>query len=140
MLWGPPADDLSPMPPLLLPEEIRAFLEHCVTSVEELALLLMLMASAGRWWDAAAAGQTLGLPERRARRMLDSLTTRNLLDIRISDDVHYQFRPGSADLQHGAAALDAFYRDHPGVVLRWAAGLGGASITEFADAFLWRWR
>jgi hypothetical protein len=128
------------MPPQSLPEEVRAFLAQCVTSVEELALLLLLMASAGRWWDAAAVGQTLGLSERRARRSLDRLASRNLLDIRISDDVHYQFCPGSADLEDGAAALDAFYREHPGVVLRWAAGLGGASISDFADAFLWRRR
>jgi hypothetical protein len=128
------------MSPELLPEEVRAFLAQSVTSVEELALLLLLMAPAGRWWDAAAAGRTLGLPERRARRSLDRLASRNLLDIRISDDVHYQFCPGSADLEAGAAALGACYRDRPGVVLQWAAGLGGASIGDFADAFLWRRR
>jgi hypothetical protein len=126
------------MPTEHLPEEIRAFLARCVGSVEELALLLMLMTSARRWWDAKAAGQELGMTEGRARRILDRLASHNLLDLRISDEVRYQFCPGTPALAASAAALDALYREQPGVVLRWAAGLGGSRISDFADAFRWR--
>lgn len=38
----------------------------------------------------------LGITLGNARRMLERLAVANLLDIRVTDDVRYQFRPGTA--------------------------------------------
>ena len=119
-----------------LPKDVFEFLSEYVGALDELALLLTLMASTSRWWDAKAAGREIGVSEGRARVILDRFASGNLLDIRVSDDVRYQFKPGTADLVARAAATLTAYRERPAAVLRWVASRG--SIADFADAFRWR--
>jgi hypothetical protein len=118
-----------------IPQQVRDFLSQCVGTLDELGILLALMGSTTRWWNAKAVGDELGVSEIRARRSLESLASRNLLDIKVSDDVRYQFRPGTQVLEARASALLKLYRERPAIVLRWAAGLGGTNLTDFADAF-----
>jgi hypothetical protein len=122
-----------------LPEDVYAFLSEYIGGLDELALLVMLMASTNRWWDARSAGKELGILEGRARVILDRFASKNLLDIRVSDDVRYQFQPGTADIAQRAAATLTAYRERPAAVIRWAAR-SGSSVTDFADAFRWRRR
>jgi hypothetical protein len=119
-----------------LPQDVFEFLSEYIGAVDELALLLTLMASTSRWWDAKTAGTEIGVSEARARTILERFASRNLLDIRVSDDIRYQFRPGTADLVGRAAATLTAYRERPAAVLRWVANR--SSIVDFADAFRWR--
>jgi hypothetical protein len=121
-----------------VPDDVRQLLADCVGSLDELGMLLMLTASATRWWTAPTAGAELGITGRRAGQILDRLASCNLLDIKVSNEVSYQFRPGTSQLQERAAALLALYRERPIVVLRWAAG-NGLSAASFTDAFRLKW-
>jgi hypothetical protein len=118
-----------------VPDHVHEFLSRSVGSLDELALLVMLMASATRWWNAQAAGQVVGIGERKARRILERFAANNLLDIRISDDVRYAFHPGTPALESGAAEVLAVYRERPALIQRWASRLGGSGLSDFADAF-----
>ena len=52
------------------------------------------------------------------RTLLDRLCSQNLLDIRVTDDVRYRYRPGTGDLAAAADALLAAYRRDPLAVAR----------------------
>jgi hypothetical protein len=114
---------------------VAAFLAEHVASVEELELLMLLVVSAGRWWDASSTSRELGVPVVRTRAMLDGFATRNLLDIRITEDVRYQFRPGTTDLEQSALALAAAYQRNPAPIVQFIARSAPRSVRDFADAF-----
>ena len=123
-----------------LPRTVVRFLTEHVASLDELELLMLLVASAGRWWDATSTSRELGIPVARTRTILDSFATRNLLDIRITGDVRYQFRPGTPDLEAAAVALAAVYQRNPAPVVRFIARSAPRSVRDFADAFRFRRR
>jgi hypothetical protein len=117
-----------------VPEHLREFISQCIGSVDELGMLLVLTISAARWWSAAAAGLELGIPERDARQILDRLASRNLLDLKIANDVRYRFRPGTADLERLTTELLTLYRNRPAVLLRCVPGVPGARLDDLARA------
>jgi len=123
-----------------LAPSVVAFLTEHIASVHELELLMLLALSGGRWWDAAAGGRELGIPVKRARAALDALAARNLLDMRITDDVHYQFRPGTSELQDSALAVAEAYKRSPAAVVQVVVRTAPRSIRDFADAFRMRRR
>ena len=88
-----------------------------------------------RWWDAAAIAKELGIGNTAARHSLDHLARGNLLDIRITGDVRYQFNPGTAELESAALACAAAYRTNPVAVVQMVAGSSRRSLRDFADAF-----
>jgi hypothetical protein len=45
----------------------------------------------------------LGIPKHVGRTVLERFARSNLLEIRFTDDVRYQFRPGTPELHGGAA-------------------------------------
>ena len=53
------------------------------------------------------------MPRGAARTALDRLTRSNLLDIRITGDVRYRFRPVTSELESQALALVDAYRRNP---------------------------
>lgn len=106
-----------------------------IRSLEELQLLVTLIQTPDRWWDARAVADELGLPTSVARRGLDSLASRNLLDIRITGDVRYQFRPGTDELREAALAFEEAYRARPLAVVQVVTGTAKRGIRAFADAF-----
>jgi DNA-binding IclR family transcriptional regulator len=118
-----------------LPDDVRTFLSLHVESLEHLAILLALIESDSRWWDARAMSGRVGIAPADARRALEGFASRNLLDIRITDDVHYRLRPGTTDLDAGVRALADAYRRSPPTVLRWAAGGSRRRLAELAAAF-----
>ena len=109
-----------------LPEPVRTFLGQCVSSPDELRILLALIDSDGRWWDANTLARQSQFSPMSTRRVLDSFASRNLLDIRISDAVRYRLRPGTRELQAGVAAVAETLRRSPGAVWTWAGRLTGA--------------
>ena len=106
-----------------------------VRTLEELQLLMAIIQSDDRWWDAAGAAEEFGMTVVAARASLDYFAARNLLDIRITDDVRYQFRPGTPALRDAAKAAADAYRKRPIGVAQLVTGPSGRNVTDFADAF-----
>ena len=123
------------MPQQELSPQVLTFLAEQVGSLETFQLLIKILQSPDRWWDAGTAARELGIAERDAGRALDSLAKRNLLDIRISDDLRYQFRPGTEELREAAYACADAFRRKPVLVLQAITGAKRQSLRDFADAF-----
>ena len=114
---------------------VVAFMADHVRSLDELQLLMSIIQSGDRWWDARIAAREIGMSQAAAGEVLDRFAARNLLDIRVSDDVRYQFRPGTDALRDAArATLDA-YRRNPIALARLVPRQASRSMKDFADAF-----
>jgi len=86
-------------------------LDH-LRDLHDLQLFIALMNAADRWWDARAASRELQVPDDVARAALEHLAGRNLLEIRVTGEVRYQFRPGSEALRlRSLAFAEAFAAD-----------------------------
>ena len=114
---------------------VVAFIIDHVRSLDDLQLLMAIIESDERWWDALAAAREFGMPETAARAALDRFASGNLLDIRLTDDVRYQFCPGTAGLRETARAAADAYRRHPIAVARLVPRESTRRIADFADAF-----
>jgi hypothetical protein len=124
----------------VLTPAIVEFLTQHIASLDELEILMLLVQASTRWFDAATAARHLGLSPERAHSALDALAARNLLDIRISDDVRYQFRPGRPDLEHVAVAAAEAYRRRPALIVHVVSGGASRGVRDFSDAFRFRRR
>ena len=122
------ADDQMPAP-------VAEFPDVQIGSLAELEMLILVMDSPERWWDAESAAQKLTVSAAVAQRMLDGFAARNLLDIRITGDVRYRFAPGSPQLMESVRLFSDFYRRMPAAVVRRIARGAPRGIRDFADAF-----
>ena len=118
-----------------LPAAVTAFLDAYIDSLEHLELLLLVMQTPQRWWDAPAVGAQLGTHPDQARRALEHLAARNLLAIRVTGDVRYQYQPGRPDLAEAARLVAATYRERRVAVLQAVTQPERRSLRDFADAF-----
>ena len=114
---------------------VTAFVTHHVRTLAELHLLMAIVQSGDRWWDATSAAREAGLTLQDARRALDYFGAHNLLDIRITGDVRYQYRPGTPELRDGAEACVAAFRTRPLDLAQLVSGPSPISVRDFADAF-----
>ena len=114
---------------------VAAFIAAHIGTLDELQLLMSIIQSGDRWWDARAAAREFGISTADARKALDRLAAHNLLDIRITDDVRYQFCPGSEALRDAARATCEAYRRQPIAVARLVPRQARRGLTDFADAF-----
>ena len=97
---------------------VARFAETYLYSLEDLKVLILLVEERERWHDVASVARKLDIPRDMSRATIDHLTRSNLLDIRITDDVRYRFRPGTSELErHAVAAVDA-YRRTPARILQ----------------------
>ena len=112
-----------------------AFVTERIESLEQLELLVLLMESPDRWFDAAAVADTLMIKNDAARHALDRLASRNLLAIRITGDVRYQFQPGDEDLRRTARDFGEVWRTNRLGILRLVARSAPSSVRDFANAF-----
>jgi hypothetical protein len=118
-----------------LSPDVVQFVNDTVDSVEQLELLVMLIESSGRWWDAVSAGHALGLSPETMQRGLERLATRNLLAVNLGNDVGYRFEPGSPSLRATSEAFATAFRKNPRALFRLAAQSQKRAIRDFADAF-----
>jgi hypothetical protein len=118
-----------------VPPDLAGFVIRHIRSLEDLQVLMTCIESRDRWWDAAAMNRELGIGGRAARQSLDRLAQGNLLDIRITGDVRYQFNPGTAALEAAALACASEYHSNPVALVRMVARSTDRSIQDFADAF-----
>ena len=119
---------------------VVAFVTEHVRTLAELQLLMLVIQSGDRWWDAASAARESGLTIKEARHALDYFGARNLLDIRITGDVRYRYRPGTAELRDRADACAAALRTRPLDLAQLITGPSAANVRDFADAFRLRRR
>ena len=113
---------------------VAAFLARHVRTLDELQLLMSIIQSGDRWWDVASAARELGMTATDARAALDRFAARNLLDLRLGEDVRYQFCPGTPELRAAAHDTLEAYRGNPIAVAR-AVTPKTRGIADFADAF-----
>ena len=106
----------------LSPDVVEFAAAHLHT-VHDLQILVMCTDHPERWWDAVAVARHLRITRSGARRALDRLARANLLDIRITGDVRYQFKPGSSTLEQAALACAAAYRVAPAEVAELVSGV-----------------
>jgi hypothetical protein len=119
-----------------LPPNVVSFGESHVSSIDELVVLIALMESSSRWWDARMVARELGILPVSASNILDHLAARNLLDIRITDEIRYQFRPATPELGAAAQEFAEAYRRYPADVIRAVMKKAtNRSARDFADAF-----
>ncbi len=122
--------------PYILPPAVGEFVAAHLRSVEDLHLLAATAAESDRWWDAATVARELAIDEAQGRALLEHLASHNLLDIRVTGDVRYQFKPGTAELAAATRACLAAYRANPAALWRALPRHGGGrAIRDFADAF-----
>lgn len=118
-----------------LPQSVERFLKSHLRSVEDLHLLLALAAEPNRWWDELTVARELLISQREARSRLEHLAAHNLLEIRVTGEVRYQYRPGTSELRDGARACFDAYRADPMSVWRQLSKSATGGARDFSNAF-----
>jgi hypothetical protein len=118
-----------------LPPEIVAFAAEHVWSRDELYALVLLVRDDEQWWDAQTMAAQIGLNVPSTRLILDRFVARNLLDVRISDDVRYRFSPGPADLRETTERFVETFQKSPALVMQLLLPRRRRSMEDFSDAF-----
>jgi hypothetical protein len=121
--------------PAEIPASVVWFVRDHVTSLDELELLLLLLQSPDKWWDASSAARETGTDTTSARRTLERFASQNLLAIAVTGDVRYRFQPGDARLRQAADAFNAVYRTNRLAILHLVTGRQQRSLRDFANAF-----
>ena len=117
-----------------LQPRVAAFIASNFTSVDDLEALSALMEAPDRWWDADSVSTEVRMTPRDAALALERLAGQNLLEVRLTNDVRYQFNPGAEGLVQAARdAIDAYRADPASVMRIIYSELRG--IQDFADAF-----
>lgn len=110
----------------------KDFVRAHLASLIQLDIALLLQADPDGWWSAERVAAQLRVSADEARDALEKLAARNLLDVRIANDLTYRFAPwhqSAATMMHEIAANHYEARDL-------AARAGSVSVAErFADAF-----
>jgi hypothetical protein len=118
-----------------LPPVVRAFLGRCIGSVEQLDTLLLLEQEPDRWWSADDVAAELQTSRGAAGLRLEGLASKNLLDVRISDDLFYRYAPVSPALQAAVSETVLAYKGNPVAVTAGIYSLPLDEIRDFAEAF-----
>jgi hypothetical protein len=118
-----------------LPASVEQFTRTCLQSVEGLLVFATCLDNRERWWDAATMAREVGVTEAAAHKTLERLARGNLLDIRVTGAVRYQFKPGTPDLESQADMFAAAYRKNPVHIMRPVVPSLPRSLRDFAEAF-----
>ncbi len=114
---------------------VVAFVAERIESLEQLELLVLVMESSERWWDAAGVAAALSIETEAARRALDRLAARNLLAICVTGDVRYQFQPAGDQLRRSVTSFRHAWRSNRLGILKLVSRQAPSSIRDFAKAF-----
>ena len=121
-----------------LPPDLSSFIAEHAISVDEVEVIGAMTDAPERWWDARLIGGVLGIPVSTARGLLDHLARLNLFDIRFTNEIRYQFHPGTHELAVVVALLVATYRADRDTIVRAIATPATRGVRDFADAFRFR--
>jgi hypothetical protein len=100
-------------------------------SILILDVALLLRAEADSWWTAERVAAALRAGVEASRRALESLASKNLLDVRIANDLSYRFAPWHESAAQHMTEIAA----HPYEARDIVATKGGSAAARFADAF-----
>src|SRR5688572_22567078 len=106
-----------------------------LNSLQDLQILVTLMEDPERWWDARTIAEETGESSSSSGKALDRLAGKNLLDIRVTDDVRFRYRPGTPELEKAGSALFEEYRRNPLGIIKLVSGGRPRSAADFANAF-----
>lgn len=121
-------------PSRAVPADIRKFVSQYLTSVEHLETFILLHRAPTKYWSASEIAAELQIEDAAAERVLEQLASKNLLDIKISNDVLYRFNPVAASVDEAAARVAEFYLRQRIVVTNLVMSAPGP-MQAFADAF-----
>ena len=117
-----------------LPPELRAFLHSCIESIEQVEVLILLRGSE-RSRTVGDIATALRLTPAGARRDLETLTARGLLDVHVGTELSYRYRPKSPDLGRYCDLLAECYVTARQDVFGYIAAKSRLAMKRFADAF-----
>jgi hypothetical protein len=101
-----------------LQQTVEAFVGSHLRSVDDLQLLIRLVEEPDRWWDAQMVSRELGLSTLAAQGALEWFAGRNLVEIRLTNDIRYRFSPGTDSLRQAAHDSVTAYRSDPIALIR----------------------
>jgi len=114
--------------------ETRRDIERLIRSVEELEVLLFLGRDRTRYSSSRVAAAAVGLSDAAAAAALEALASRNLLDVRIGEQLLYRLDPTTAKANAAVGRiLEAGWHNRV-AVLHVIMALP-SSVRDFADAF-----
>jgi hypothetical protein len=117
-----------------IPPELRAFIHSCIESIDQVELLL-LMRGSERMRTARDIATELRIPVAAARRNVETLAARGLLEVRVSEEIAYRYGPKSDDLRRYCDLLAQYYLTARQSVIGFVAVGARLSIKRFSDAF-----
>lgn len=117
-----------------LPSELRAFLHSCIESIDQVELLMMLRGS-DRFRTARDVASEFRMTPAHARRDLETLSARGLLEVRVGEETSYRYQPKTDDLARYCDLLAQHYIRSRQAVLGFVATESRLSVKRFADAF-----
>jgi hypothetical protein len=116
-----------------LPPDVEAFIVRHIDSVEQLEVLLLLQASAGRVWTAEEVAQALYSTPASVSRRLEKLRGGELLAAESGSA--YRYRPATPELDQGVVRLAETYRERRVAVITLIASRPMDNVRAFSDAF-----
>jgi DNA-binding IclR family transcriptional regulator len=125
---------MSDEPVSQLPAELRAFVHTCLESIEQVELLMLLRGSA-QARTAREVAAALRLTPAIARRDLETLAARGLLEVRVGEETAYRYRPKLEELGRYCDLLAQHYVTSRQTLLGFVATESRRSLKRFADAF-----
>jgi predicted ArsR family transcriptional regulator len=117
-----------------LPSELRAFLYSCIESIEQVELLIMLRGS-DRFRTAREVAAELHAPSAIARRDLETLAARGLLEVTVAQETAYRYRPKSAELARYGDLLAQHYVTARPAIFSLVSAQSRLAAKRFSDAF-----
>ncbi len=97
-----------------LPEAVSAFVRGSISSVEQLAILLLLRANPLRGWTAAEVSRELRGSKHSAELRLSDLLERRLIENRSDEgEPRYFYAPASEEIRDTMDAVAEAYAERP---------------------------
>ena len=117
-----------------LPPDLRAFLHTCIESIDQVELLILLRGS-DRFRTPRDVASEFRVSSAIARRNLETLSARGLLEVRVGEETAYRYRPKSDELARYCDLLAQHYITSRPAVLGFVATESRLAAKRFADAF-----
>jgi hypothetical protein len=116
-----------------LPDDVHRFLYQHISSVEQLEVLLMTRRSPGRSWSAAEMAHELYSHPSSITQRFQALLGAGVM--RETAPGHFQYAPGSTDLDATIGRMDTMYHERRVAVISLIASKPIESVKAFSDAF-----
>jgi hypothetical protein len=120
-----------------IPQEVRAFIEEHINSIEQLEILLFLHRHHDRSWTAAELSRELYISEESAARRLEDFAARKLV-VRVEKGHRYQSVPVTAPSYRVIGLLATAYQERRVRVVNLVFSKPVDHVRSFADAFKFR--